>query len=54
MEIHDNEIERDYQVISFEDKDWNEEIEDMYSTLTTDDSEPVEDRYDEDGIPSVE
>lgn len=54
MKIEDNEVTRKYSLLSFEDKDWNDEMEDIYSTLTTDVEPMMEDRTDEDGIPSYE
>ena len=50
MKIEDNEVTRKYSLLSFEDKDWNDEMEDIYSTLTTDVEPMMEDRTDEDGI----
>lgn len=54
MKIEDNEVTRNYSLLSFEDKDWNDEMGDIYSTLTTDVEPMMEDRTDEDGIASYE
>lgn len=57
LTVDETQIHRNYgfEFGEFEDKDWQEEVVDMFDTLLTNNNEPMsEDRTDENGLPSYE